>query len=356
MCGDYRMLDWTSAVTPPFDMTLTLIVPGLCARGAAALAATPALRAFARYARAPIPTREGLDAAMFSALGLAAHSPPAPLAAFGAGADVGDDYVLAATPVTLIAGRDDVMLAGRVSDLDPRDSAATIELMNRHFAEDGLSFFAPRPSSWYARMARSPELTTTPLDVALGQPILPHLPGGAEGRTWQRWQNEIEMLLHEHAVNQTRETTGLPPITGLWFWGGGRLADVTPAGALGAVAVVATAGEIGDVVRGLARRAGQTADDLPHDFSAMLARMRGGSHGAIVLPDMSTDDMLEPFGTAWLAPAVDALERGRIDVLQLVANGHGAAATWRAPRPAAFARFAAHFRQPRFDVPASPAA
>jgi hypothetical protein len=34
--------------------------------------------------------------------------------------------------------------------------------------------------------------------------------------------NELQMLLHEHPVNQTREARGELPVNSLWLWGGGQ--------------------------------------------------------------------------------------------------------------------------------------
>lgn len=337
-------------------MTLTLIVPGLGARSADAIARSSALQRFARYARAPETAADGIEAAILAALGIPAHTPPAPLCAAGAGANVDDDYVLAASPVTLVAGHDDVLLAARVQQLERPEVATLIDRLNRHFDEDGLRFFAPRPSSWYVRTARTPDLATTPLDVALGQSIRSHLPAGGDGRTWQRWQNEIEMLLHDHPVNLAREAKSLPPLSGLWFWGGGRLSD-TPCVA----DLIVSAGDTdtGDLLRGVARRKGaivREADEAASGLAPILARMSTRSHGAVALPAQSADEDLERLGADWLEPAIDALERGRIDTLQLVANGHGAAATWRAARPAALGRLAARWRRHRFGIPVASAA
>ena len=35
--------------------------------------------------------------------------------------------------------------------------------------------------------------------------------------------NELQMLLHEHPVNQAREARGELPVNSLWLWGGGSL-------------------------------------------------------------------------------------------------------------------------------------
>jgi hypothetical protein len=331
-----------------FDMTFTLVVPGLLARTAETLSAMPAFRAFARYAAPPRSTRDGLAAAVVAATSLPPETPAAPLSALGAGMDPGDDYVLAATPVTLVAGRDDVLLAGRIDDLDRDDTVALIDLLNRHFAADAIALAAPRPSTWFVRSDKTPAIETSPLDAVLGRAIYRHLPRGADAKIWQRWQDEIQMLLHDHAVNQARETQGRAPVTGIWLWGGGRLADV--AAPLGCRAFAA-AGEPGDFVRGFAILAGQAADALPPDFSATMSRMERNVDVVVSLAPLYSDDDVRPFASAWLQPAVMALERGVVDALQLVANGQGAAATWRAERPSPFARLASRWRAPGFSIP-----
>jgi hypothetical protein len=49
---------------------------------------------------------------------------------------------------------------------------------------------------------------------------------GPEAGDWSRWQNEAQMLFHQHPVNQAREAAGLPGISGVWTWGGGVLPQV----------------------------------------------------------------------------------------------------------------------------------
>ena len=51
-------------------------------------------------------------------------------------------------------------------------------------------------------------MTTTPFDAARLRGIFPFLPQGADAGLWQRWQNEIGMLLHEHPVNEARRGRG----------------------------------------------------------------------------------------------------------------------------------------------------
>ncbi len=331
-------------------MRLTLIVPGLTARSPAALANAPALSRYARRADGGTIVHEGLAHAIIAAAGLPLAAPVAPLLALGAGADPGTDYVLAADPVTLVAGRDDVVLTGRVDDLSVEEAAVLIAALDAHFATDALAFFATRPSTWFARTSRSPALATTPLDVAMGRPIFPHLPGGADGKSWQRWQNEIQMLLFEHPVNVAREARGAAPVTGLWFWGGGRLAEVRlPAG----VVALAAANASDDLVRGLARLAGEIVESaLPATLDDALARSPGAEAMLVALPPLADEAGIAVLGEHWVAPATAALARGALAALDIVADGNGIVARWHAQRRPALTQLAARWRNTRFAVPA----
>ena len=331
-----------------FDMNLTLIVPGLNACSATALAATPALKRLAVFAKTPAAVDGGLDAATLAALRLAADTPVAPLRALGAGLAAGDDYVLAADPVTLIAGRDDVMLDAKIVDLAADEAAALLATLNVHFADDGLAFAAPRPDAWFVRVASDPSIETTPLHAVVGRPIFDHLPRGAAGKTWQRWQNEIQMIFHAHAINEARAARGASAVTGLWFWGGGRLRDV---GAHAGTSIGATAGAAGDLLRGYARHVGQMDDRLPASVAAMLAHAPTATAAVAALPAVAGDGALPSLASEWIAPAVAALARGDIATLDLCADGNGVTTRWHAPRPSRFTRLTARWRGSRFVVP-----
>ena len=330
-------------------MNLTLIVPGLNACSAAALAATAALKRLAVFAKTPATVIDGLDAATLATLGLAANAPVAPLRALGAGLAVGDDYVLAADPVTLIAGRDDVVLDAKIVDFTADETAALLVTLNEHFAADGLAFAAPRPDAWFVRTSADPSIETTPLHAVVGRPIFDHLPRGAAGKTWQRWQNEIQMILHSHPVSDARAARGAGAATSLWFWGGGRLGDVT---VHAGTAIGATPGPAGDLLRGYARHVGRTDDRLPASIMAMLAHAPTAIAAVAALPAVDGDRALPSLASDWIAPAVAALARGDIATLDLCTDGNGVTTRWHAPRPSRFARLTARWRGSRFVVPA----
>ncbi|HEY3179544.1 MAG TPA: hypothetical protein VGL25_11755 [Casimicrobiaceae bacterium] len=327
---------------------LTLIVPGLLAHGTQALATAP-FQAFARYADPPVQTTDGIGSALCAALDLPQTTPLAPLYAIGAGLDVDDRYMVAATPVTLVADRDIVMLAGRVYDLRGDEAAMLLELINRHFADDGVQFVAPRPSTWFAQCERAFALATSPLDAAIGRSIYPYLPRGADASTWQRWQVEVQMLLHEHAVNEQRDAHGLLPVSSMWFWGNGRLSDV---GRPALAAAFAKPDESGDLVRGLARHVGLSADVLPATFSPIVNRFNQSENAIMALASTADESAIERFGIDWLQPALAALESGRLEALRLIADGHGAAVSWVARRPSRFVRVTSRLRTRPFAIPA----
>ena len=335
-------------------MQLALLVPGMLAISAERLAAMPALEHLACYAEPPRGEPRGIAAALFALLGLAGDTPIAPLAMLGSGGDPRDDYVLCADPVHLVADRDTVLLVQRVDDVSAEEQVRLVRMLDGHFASDGLRFEARRPDAWFVRCSDAPDVRMTPLDAALRRPLFHHLPAGADARRWRTWQNEIQMLLHEHTVNAEREARGQPTVTGLWFWGGGTLRDVGGA-PIGFVA--AAAGAPGDVARGLAQHCGVTArrlhddDDLAHvlDSSATPAsRNVSGTYAVVVPPSTLAPQRLE---SGWLVPALARLARGDLEALHLIADGNGGAVTWSAARPTWWRRIAAHAVHRRFDVP-----
>ncbi|MEO8485681.1 MAG: hypothetical protein ABI585_05015 [Betaproteobacteria bacterium] len=335
-------------------MRFTFVVPRLSSLDAALLAESRPLARLASWSQARVEPL-GITAALLAAFGApaadTAHDvPAAPLALLGAGVDPHASFVLAADPVSLVAGRDDVALAARVDDLQTLEAHALVDSLNAHFASDGLVFHAPRPDTWFATLASRPALRTVPIERALGTMLSAHAPGGADAGTWQRWSTEIQMLLFAHPVNRRREQQGRAMCNGTWFWGGGTLADV----GLGApFRVHAPDDRSGDLVRGLALHAGGEAMMLPGSFEAVIEAApatRPASHVAVVLPPPRDAASLATLEQAWIAPALAWLRSGRIASLVLVTDGERAM-TWTARRPSLPARLLSGFAPRRFAIP-----
>jgi hypothetical protein len=141
--------------------------------------------------------------------------------------DVGTAFWFNAAPVTMEIGRTDIRLKDATPALDARESTALLATLNEHFAADSLKFVGPRPGQWFVRATPSPAVRTRAPEFARARGVRDSLAAGADSARWRRWQNEIQMLLFDHAINQAREARGLTPVNSVWFWGGGSLPEAT---------------------------------------------------------------------------------------------------------------------------------
>jgi len=334
-------------------MRLTLILPGLARLDRDVLARSRALSRIDAWSRRQS-TGPGLAAAVLRVLGAPAPddgtAPPiAPALAHGAGLDPGVGYLLAATPVSLEAGVEDVLVAQRIDDLEQADAQRIVARLSGLFAGDGVVFEAPRADAWFARVDPPPKLATSPLDAVLGGMLSAHLPRGDDARTWQRWTTEIQMMLHADPVNVARGRQGRRPFNGLWFWGGGTARDL---GLLAPFRAHVPAGGTGDLLRGLALESGGEVLHVPADFHAVVEAApatRPAAHIAVVIDTLAGAAALERCEAAWLAPANDALARGRLARLDLVTEG----AVWTAHRPGVLGKLRARLGAGRFEPAAS---
>jgi hypothetical protein len=320
-------------------MSLALVVPGLLALPPEALSRCAPLATLARLGEVEI-VADGIEAATLRALGLDAAI--APLVARGAGLATGDDGWLCADPVVLVAGREDVRLVGRVDDLTREESDALRARLDRHFADDGLAFEVPRPDRWLVRVRNRALPQTSPLARAQRTALRGLLPAGDGAAAWLRWQNEIQMLLHDDPVNAAREARGKAPVSGIWFWGGGRASPLAQSHDAAAVE-----GRDGDLVRGIVRTEGSDAIALPATLPSPWLRQ----FSAAALPAPADAASLVALTEGWLAPAIACVERGDVRSLALACDAGGAAAVWRMRRPGMLARLRARWSPAPFAVP-----
>ena len=177
---------------------------------------------------------EGIEAALCQALGIERQQdwPLAPIALQADGGDPGMDYWLRADPVHLSVMRDRIVLAdSQALELDQAEADALAASIHDHFG-DSFSPLALRPRRWYLRLRQAPQMSTTPLSCATGCDIDPLLPRGHDASHFRALLNELQMLLHDHPLNQRREARGQLPVNSLWLWGGGVLPRVRPRGTL----------------------------------------------------------------------------------------------------------------------------
>jgi hypothetical protein len=319
---------------------LVLALPGLVPGDGASSATLPRMPALARLLAAggaAVYERDGVAAALAPFYGVERQSdwPFGALALAALGHDPGTAYWLAATPVMLVAGRDDVRLALVVDDLDADEAGTLIALVNAHFAADGLVFVAPTPSQWFVRAPEPQRVTTRPLEVVVGRTLRTLLPDGPDSGRWRRWQSEIQMLLHEHPLNVARDDDARPAANSVWFWGGGTLPPPTRT-------AVRTFGN-GSLVQALAAHVGEPAQPLPRDLDHALANAHASERvviafdAPIVLPAIERD---------WAAPAWSALARGRAASVTVIAGAEDGAVVFTVRRPSAWQRLATRVRTP----------
>ena len=249
-----------------------------------------------------------------------------PVASFSLHADGGapdDAYWLRADPVHLQAQRDQLALVdGATLTITAAEANMLTASLNQHLAQDKLKFIPAHPSRWYLALEAIPDLATHTLPAVAGKSINAALPTGKDALRWNQIATEIQMLLHTHPVNETRESLGQPTINSVWFWGGG----VCPA-----LESRLNSGEqiwANDALaRGLALKANQTPQPLPLNFDALIAQANPtGTHYAIwdelrraawYGDDVAWRAGLTQLEIDWIKPLCAALRRGIISEVTL---------------------------------------
>ncbi len=100
--------------------------------------------------------------------------------------------------------------------VDAATNEVLLSAMQPFFAEDGIVLHPYHPGVWLAQSALFRNLPTASLDRVIGRNIDPWLVGHPLLR---RLQNEMQMLLYTHALNDGRT----PAINSFWVHGAGAL-------------------------------------------------------------------------------------------------------------------------------------
>lgn len=136
-------------------------------------------------------------------------------------------YYYRAAPVHLRADRDRLLLfAGQDLALDDAEANAIAEAFNQAFNADGLEL-CWRDGEGLMAAPTPPGPNLPGLFEVAGRYLDTVLPGEAASRPWRQLLNEVQMLLHEHPVNQARAQRGALSVNGLWIWAGGPAAELT---------------------------------------------------------------------------------------------------------------------------------
>jgi hypothetical protein len=324
-----RPRSWTTCPDPQVAADvdrLTLLIPGLAGPVSDRpitdyIQARPVAldRLLSRSTVQPVP-HAGMEAVLCQLFGVSADGdlPVAPLCYLADRGVPPTGYLLRADPVHLRADQSRLRLFESHSFFITQDEAdALVGSINEFNAALGWQLSAVCPQRWYLSLPAAPALqTSTPAQVA-GRDIDAFLARGNDAARWHALINELQMLLHDHPVNQAREQRGEPVINSLWLWGGG----VLPA----SVRAEPDAVYADDVLaQGLARHAGVGGHAVPEYVGDLLSD-DSGRHRLLVLDGLAwpahyndIEGWLVQLGQlerTWFMPLLIALNSGHIGSL-----------------------------------------
>jgi hypothetical protein len=252
---------------------------------------------------------EAWQRGLLATLGLDEQShPSALLAALGLDLESDSNHWLRAQAIHLAAGLNEVTLVPLRGEaaLTAEECETLTPVLNEHLAASGVRIHRTSSNDWLIESSQGWDATTVTAQFALDHEWSEVLPQGRDAGQLRRLMTELQMLLHEHPVNQRRSAQGMPTANAVWFWGNGRAqksASAQNAACMGANVYL----------QGLCRLHAWTC---PTEVSAELLITKCAQIRQVIgIADVSSLDELE---SKWLAPLVAALKQGSFDRLRLI--------------------------------------
>ena len=138
------------------------------------------------------------------------------------GIDTGDLAWGLLTPTHWHVGTDHMTtLDPQTLALTAEDSRALMDGVAALFVDEGWLIAWGAATRWYVAHESLSELPTASLDRVIGRNPDLWMPDRPGVRTLRRIQSEVQMVLHDHPVNDRREAAGLPAINTVWLSGCG---------------------------------------------------------------------------------------------------------------------------------------
>ena len=236
--------------------------------------------------------------------------------------------LLRADPVHLVADLRELHLSpGACLSLSHEEATLYADAINEYLREDGLRVqIGAEPHRWFLcaeqpfQVQAAPPLTDGHVAVSTLKQT------GSDLSRIARIGTELQMLLHNHPLNEVRKEQGAMPLNGLWFWGGGQMRPSATGKAFSlesdASDVLTFAAARGLQVRacGAAYRRQAAGEHLIVIDSLRQLRLAGG-HQAFI-------DCRVQFVENWLRPALRALAMHRISALSVHTSGANYQVNW----------------------------
>lgn len=327
-----------------------------------AAAALPALNASTAAAMASAPAAPGITAAATTSrhaapLATAAMSSVAagtmPPASVVVGTTAPASVAWVATPMHLIAGMTSVHVDRRsILRLDAADQQTIAADFQRVFQDSGFQL-QPLDAGDFLMLGPEMSAANTEEPARSMGASLAHRAGASPAL--RKLGAEIEMWLHDHAINDTRRGRGEQPVTALWLWGGGpitagdvglggraltsRVGPTSRSGTdVGGTPTSTAAGPSGpdiafgrdSYLQGLWAQRGATVLPLPQQITNVFSYPEA-QRAALVIeigvmlqsnPKWSFFEAVVDIDRRFIAPAVEALNAGQCDRLIVLANDY----------------------------------
>lgn len=131
-------------------------------------------------------------------------------------------WIAAADPVYLEPRLDHLCLHAQDEQAAPAsDLRPLIDHLQTTLGDDEDYGFARLGTHGYLRADNAIATAVVPAYVVHRDMPNEYMPDGESTGSYRNLVSEVEMALHDHEVNERRQSQGLQPINCLWFWGGG---------------------------------------------------------------------------------------------------------------------------------------
>ena len=231
---------------------------------------------------------------------------------------------LRADPVYLRADMHKLLMFDATTfELDEQEAADLINGINTELNEVSVRLtMGTSPKRWYIALDENTDLLSWPPSSLAGRSSFEYLPGGRDANRWRRIGNEVQMILHESTINETRRQRGDPPVNSIWLWGAGELRPFDSR-----FDVIVADDEL---ARGIATHCGATCYGLPNDEEDVGVLAQNGDT-LLVLDQLASSARygdvgewlarLRAFDETWLAACVALLRKRKISRLEIYTEG-----------------------------------